>query len=201
MQHILEFSQIQHFKETGYLELEAIVSEKDLKQLEFLESVDSFLSAHDLRLRYPILEKILTSHLLRTVIAHLTDEKKFRLLFDQLIFYPIDPNYPASFCLEDLSFQGALIGMLIHLTGQPSNPDLLLPKKPGSGLFFQPKHLLDLSDFAHVQSGRYLMVGYGLPHTLYRFSEKDPHTHLLKKQGYGFGDFLKNPIHPLLFEK
>jgi hypothetical protein len=45
------------------------------------------------------------------------------------------------------------------------------------------------------------MIVYCTDKTVYVLEKRDPHTHALKKLGYGFGDRLEEKTHPIIFNR
>ena len=101
MKHIIEFSQIEFFKQHQYLELEGLLSDSRFKVLEeaiarkksevekkYLDRSEQFLHMHDLFRDIVDLKKFLTGPVVAHILANLTNEKYFRVCFDQLVFYP-----------------------------------------------------------------------------------------------------------------
>ena len=215
MKHIVEYSQIELFKTNQYLELEGLLAAAKLKELTNcinqelakirkiqIEPSSAFLHFHDLFKQIGILKKLLTSPAMANVISHLTNEKYFRLLFDQMLIYPKAKNFPDKLNLKnDLSFQGVILGALIQFEGTCESSNDYFPKQLGNITFFNPEFNLDLTDFLAPTSKEILLVGFGAQDSRYRFKESDPHTHLLKNYGYVFGDPLTNAHHPLFFCK
>lgn len=214
MKHIIEFSQIEFYKENRYLELEEILSESKFQSLVYeiikkrsqIKSKHSdhssqFLNSHDLFRDIPDLKKFLSSAMIVNILNELCQESFFRLLFDQIIAYPLSDNYPSIINLNDLSFQGTVMGLLINLGGAEITSSHLFPKKKGNITFFDPSSPLILDEFKIPTSAEFLLVAYGTQDARYRFKEIDPHTHVPKNYGYVFGDSLTNSLNPLLFVK
>lgn len=215
MKHIIEYSQIEFFKTQRYLELEGVFNPKKIEEVN--KSIEAyqqktekklfdpsvrFLHYHDLFRTIESLKKVLTSRDLIQIMTDLTQEKYLRLVFDQLLIYPIAQSFPSSLNISsDLSFQGLTLGMLIQLDGASLTDCLYFPKQVGNVVFFDPTITLDLQQFLTPKSSTVLLVGFGGQETRYRFKESDPHTHLLKNYGYVFGDGLTNAYHPLLIAK
>ena len=213
MKHIIEFSQIEYYKQNRFLELagalkadrlhglvEAIRKEKSISDSKTYDKKEQFLQAHDFFRKIPDLKRFLTSPFIANVISDLTQESNFRLLFDQLIFYPMAPEYPQSLVIDDLSFQGMVIGMMINLGPIPAGKTAF-PSEFGNITFFDATLPIDLTGFSTPSGAEFLLVGFGRQEARYRFKEKDPHTHVLKNLGYAFGDHLTNASHPAFFKK
>lgn len=214
MKHIIEFSQIEFYKEKRYLELEGILSESKFQSLVFelvqkraqikknyVDRSLQFIHSHDLFMQIPDLKRFLSGPIIANILSDLCQENFFRLLFDQIIAYPLADNYPTAVNLNDLSFQGTVMGVLIHLGGSEIESCHLFPKKKGNITFFDSNSPLILDEFKIPTSAEFLLVAYGSQDTRYRYKETDPHTHVPKNYGYVFGDGLTNKIHPLLFVK
>ncbi len=214
MKHIIEFSQIEFFKQHGYLELEGLLSDSKLNFLKeaikikkneieknYFSSEEHFFHFHDLFTKSEELKKFLTGPTIAHILTYLAHDKYFRICFDQLIYYPLSQNYPNPLKIDDLSFQNMKMGLLIHISGEPIEELPIFPKTRGSATFFDPKVLLDLTPFYKPTGSEFLLIGFGSQDSRYRFKETDPHTHFLKNYGYVFGDPLSNQTHPIVFEK
>jgi hypothetical protein len=213
MKHIIEYSQIEFFKTNRYLQLEGMVKESRLDSIcqkinhkkSQIAKIDhdhqsQILKMHDLFRDIDELKKFLTQQTMAHVLADLTQESAFRLLFDQLLAYPLPASLPNPLCVADLSFQGAIIAGILHIEGKESE-DTIFPSKRGNITFFDPTINLDLNSLIEPSSSEFILFAFGLNESRYRFKEKDPHTHLLKNRGYVFGDQLGNQTHPLFFVK
>ena len=75
----------------------------------------------------------------------------------------------------------------------------IFPYEPGSGIFFNGNAAFSSEALSKGAHQLYLLIAYTAPVTVYRAQGKDIHTHSLKKLGYGFGDRLTAPKHPIIY--
>jgi len=85
-------------------------------------------------------------------------------------------------CLDDLSSVKPTIGALLI---SENGSHFIHPNCP----FSQIENI----------SGYCLIIAYARDKSVYAFNPKDPNKHLLKNDGYAYGDHLKNETNPLLF--
>ncbi len=127
--------------------------------------------------------------LMRRVYAEialgLVDKDYLRLVYSQTLVSPLT----AEQTLQDISsFSMLEVGMIIVLESESV--------KPGSGIFLTPD-----CPFERLPSfTKGVLVVYAAQESRYIFNPNDPHTHYLKKLGYGFGDNLNVTTHPLLYK-
>jgi hypothetical protein len=207
MRQIIEFSQIDFFKKNRYLELDGLFKSNDFETitmaLHALNPPKSSASAdlHNCYLNIPLLKRWLIAQPIAQILYDLSGLQQFRLLFDQVIEYPLYPKSPSSLVLDQLSFQGVVMGLLININGFPVDGHPLFPSHKSHVTFFDPTLMIDLQPFKTPTGSKFLCVGFGTLQTRYRFEPTDPHTHDLKKLGYVFGDVLDNRFHPVFFKK
>ncbi len=131
-------------------------------------------------------------------IALVLAGKKMLRLGADLKVSPEEKPQKMGACTEFFSVQGLQIGCIIAKeTAQqaPSPIGLLpLPSQPGNVLFFRANLLLD---WPHCPPADLYLATFALPNAVYVENRKDPKTNDLKKQGYAFGDLLRNDTHPL----
>lgn len=203
---------IHFFAENGFIELEEIIStaeaavlcsaidallEKRMKKIIDMHTpVELFKSGRDLWKHSPVIAKKSMSRSFAALMASLTLAKGVRLAYDQAIRTTKQPGeiFPFPCPLQEVScFQPLLGGMLLRLKDDPNAPDFL-PKKIGSALFFQASVPLPWNAFTQTQDQSFFLLAYAPENCLYVLEPKDPHTHDLKKEGYGFGDPIKTPL-------
>jgi hypothetical protein len=169
-------------------------------------SLQLFMAGRDLWRASPLLRKLAVQSKLADIAADLTEERAFRLGYDQYLSHPSphldkgEPDHPyvrmtlQPVTLEAVScIQGLLCGAMICLkecTSESSH----FPSSAGNVVYLDPKAPLDLSKAA----GEYLLIVYARAKALYILQPNDPHTHVLKQLGYVFGDSLASKWHPQL---
>lgn len=119
-----------------------------------------------------LLKKISLSPQLAEIAAVLSHKKSLRIAYDQRI--------QGEFKFLNHSIK-PVIGLFV----------LLENEKVGNVIFFNPK-------FPPEKLANSFVIVYCEPKTQYLYEPKDPHTHLLKKLGYTFGELLRNDTHPLI---
>jgi len=112
------------------------------------------------------------------VMAELSHEKRVRLGGFEMV-----TTLPERSLDESKSLQGMVGGVAICLEGETS----------GSAHFFSAT-----KSFAENEESLYLVIAYAKLDAVYVYNADDPETHALKKQGYGFGDRLRDETHPVL---
>ncbi len=206
--------QIQYFRDHSYIELEDLLSEKQLVALRnetliHLSSksyLENFMAGRDLYRKNAFIRKLITSQQLTHLASALTNHDHLRIGLDQLLTslppYENPDNLPHLFRgrynLDQMcSVQGLVCGLLLNIDAE--NPPSSLPSKPGNGVYFSPHWPIDFQEILTIPHQKYLLVVFAKQHSLYRYQPLDPATHELKKLGYGFGDTLQHEHHPLLF--
>ncbi|KIC77211.1 hypothetical protein DB41_CR00050 [Neochlamydia sp. TUME1] len=171
-----------------------------------------FLCGRDLYRKDERIKKQVLNRRLAEIAQELMEARGLRIGYDQLLVGQsgqANVNTDALYnqflqsvgSLQDKScVQPLVCGLVICL--QPSSsleiPPVILPQTLGNGVFFKPDLPLDLSYLSHAQGGRYLMIAYAKPRSIYVLNDKDPHTHSLKHRGYVFGDRLSDKLNSLI---
>ena len=115
-------------------------------------------------------KKIIAEKRLGKIAGELTSSKTIILAFDQKL-------EPGHYSLQTMSCLRPLVcGLLLNLVSRKGSfvADAFFLKEPA------------------------LLIAYGGERTLYTLNPSDPHTHLLKKQGYVFGDVVNSSTHPVV---
>jgi hypothetical protein len=114
---------------------------------------------------------------------------------------PGEPLFPEPFCLQKVScFQPICGAVFLRLSDDPTPPPIL-PQKAGSTLFVGPNFPIPWSSFLQQTPSSFFLIAYCTDRTVYVLEKRDPHTHALKKLGYGFGDLLEEKTHPIIFNR
>lgn len=170
-----------------------------------------FLHGRDLFRENDLLKKQLLHQRLAEIAVELTEERSLRMGYDQLFVgeskQPLFSTVYDQFLhqegtLHDKStITPVLCGLMLCLEPSVSeqNSSVLFPKTAGSGVYFKADIPFDLTFLSHAEGGRYLLIAYAHPRTVYILNEKDPHTHALKHKGYVFGDRLSDKLNPLIY--
>ncbi len=225
MRLVLTSQQISFYREKGFIEFENLLSLEESKRARlsakmFFEKTlniapDEFIShpvssfieeGRDLFLQDAYLKKITLRRSLAEIASSLSQAKILRLGFEQVFYtnaqmYPpfASPFYPKDY----FPLQGLEILLCIRLSfsKKESEENSFLPKNQGSGLFFSPESLLDLRPIFTTSSQYFLWIGYVNKGARFIEKEKNSFSFYLKKQGYATGDLLKEPHHPIVFQK
>jgi hypothetical protein len=180
-------------------------------QLPRQESNDLFLQGRDLFRQEDSIKKLVLHRRLAEIAVELTEARSLRIGYDQLLPGEPKPPYIDTAYNQFLMNPGTLqdksclipviCGLIICLEPSPDEeaPSPLFSKTPGNGIFFKADLPMDLSNLTQSPGGRYLLITYVDPRTVYVFNEKDPHTHHLKHIGYVFGDRLSDKLNPLIY--
>lgn len=174
MRYTITTSQLSYFETEGFVELEGLYTEDEMKELKSLFSLAHQVNAsgRDLERENPPLTAALHLPKLGQIANQLTNVKPLRLAFTQL--------YPP-FSVKGLHAVSSISELVVGV---------LLDPETGAALFLSPKAEIDLTGF--------LLIGIAKATARYVLQENDPHTHLLKKLGYAFGDKLLDATHPLI---
>lgn len=218
-----------HFQTQQFLELEDVLTTQqlvDLKQTientllqttgqkkSFLTLDHLFTVGYDLHQHNESLKKWVTNRQFSEIAATLAGEKVLRLGYDELFPCPrktssarcyID-NLPYKGKLSDISaIQGVVCGLVICLQGfqeeieTPLN-NSIFPKKEGNMVFFSPEKEIDFKELQHRIGQEFLLIVYAGKTAIYALNEKAPHAHVHKRQGYVFGDRLKDHLNPIVY--
>ncbi|MBS0615683.1 MAG: hypothetical protein JSR58_03930 [Verrucomicrobia bacterium] len=132
--------------------------------------------------------------------AELFNAKQLRIAFDQYLrtLQPTNSPLKEAYTLQQIScFQPIVGGLLVRLTPD-AHPPLMTPRSVGSALFLSPDLLVPWPALFQNPDQAFLLIVYVPLRSRYVLEPQDPHTHALKKLGYGFGDSIQDATHPLL---
>ncbi|HAZ15751.1 MAG: hypothetical protein A2Y28_02555 [Chlamydiae bacterium GWC2_50_10] len=201
MKQTLSPQQENFFQKNGYLELEGLLNEADCK--EFLQRRSKLCpNGRDLGQRDSWILSLAKRRSWTHFAKELFQTPFLRLALDHY-FQSSLPFLQGLTLNQAYSFQSLLGGLLLRLTDSlPSQekrePLSSLLETPGNGLFFSADTLLDRTRLNILSGQSFWMIGYGTRSTLYIYNAADPQAHLLKAEGYSYGDRLSAPRHPLL---
>lgn len=179
-------------------------------QLIHQQSQDIFIQGHDLFRQDEVLKKILLHRRLAETALELTEARSARMGYDTLLVGKAQESSENSIYDQYLSQEGNLqekssmtpiiCGLMLCLE-PPQSSDKISPlfsQTAGNAVYFKPDIPLELKDLLDIKRGRYLLMAYVDPRTVYILNNKDPHTHTLKHLGYVFGDKLSDTLNPLI---
>lgn len=162
--------------------------------------IDQYMQGRDLWRESDPIRKVVCARGLAQLASELLDAKQLRLAYDQ--FYPAGGELKGNLSLREFSsMQGVIGGAILALTNSEKDPHVLsvFPAHAGSISFFKPDLVVDFQELSQRHTGEFLMFVYTAATTVYVLQEKDPHTHSLKRLGYGFGDKLAEGWHPTVY--
>lgn len=177
MRYTITSAQLSHFQDHGELEFAELYSEEEIQHLSALLE-ESFLkntTGRDLERDSSELYKAIRLNRLGQVASALFGEKTIQLAFTQLYPHFLTDTLEESSCVTEI-IGGALI--------DPESGDVI---------FISPTYSIEFTGF--------FLLAFAAKNARYKYQENDPHTHLLKKLGYGFGDQLDEKTHPFLIQK
>lgn len=180
MRYTISSPQVSHFRRERFLDLEGLITEDEALALrEALDhALDANPSGRDLERKDPVVKKGLHLTRLGQIGSALFGRKRLRLAFTQ---------YPP--CFETASFEE--MSSITEVEG-----GCVIDLLSGKVIFYPADEVIDFEAFAHP----IIILGISKEFGRYKLQEKDPHTHLLKKLGYGFGDKPTEATHPLILK-
>ncbi len=204
------------FSKQGHIEFEGLVTSDELESLcQALDEVlnkrisqgkkpptEPFLHGRDCWREHPIVKKIVFSRKIAQPIAQLTRKKTLRIGFDHYFKTPAINPFPQPITsLQDGSCIKPLVcGLLLRLTDGPLASGRTAvtpcPSQAGNGIFISPSLLIEWEPLFRLENQKFLLITYIGNQALYILEKRDPLTHLLKYQGYGFGDHISPATHP-----
>lgn len=208
--HWIEFEGLLSQEESALLsEAGAALLAKHLKtlpkDLAKKTPMELYRNGRDLWKEDPAIKRVSLKSQFAEIGAALCNQKNMRIAYDQFLYRgdEIPSLYKTSYSLQEISsFKSLCIGLIIRLSHphERAYQDVLpLPKKVGSGVFFDPKTPLCLDALSQETLASFFLIAYCPNRTFYAYEKNDPHTNVLKKEGYEFGDPLRNDTHPILF--
>ena len=181
--------------------LEAVVMDRaDTKEI-VQETI--FEHGRDVSRKSTYCKKLLYTKSLAMFAAELCQKRSLIFGFDQYYVahdsLALIATQEQSFTLEKSSIQGLVCGMVLCLQA-PDNAESegILPKVPGSVIFFDTNCTLQHTTMKEETPFRYLMFTWADSKAVYRHKDEDLQMHALKQLGYMFGDQLKRQTHPIL---
>lgn len=179
MRYVVTSEQFDHFHQMGFIDFEAFFRKSDIDLLTQLldAALEKVPTGRDLQREDPTLTKALKSSKFRQIATQLFRKNRLRIGLTQY-----STCFEGTASIKEISpLSETLGGCLIHL-------------KSGGVTFYDERFPIDFSSFEKPS----LFILISSDKARYQYAEKDPHTHLLKKLGYAFGDRITNDTHPLL---
>ena len=200
--HYIEFENLVDNGDDIHAHIDQVLAKRTKKFVETQTPKELFMAGRDLFRDDPILQKASLSRHLGQIASILFNTTPVRIAYDQSLRTTTltgSPFVQPTSLTQVSCFQPILGGAIIRLSSDPHSPDFL-PKKAGSGVFFEPNFVLPWSSFFQTPHQSFLLICYTTEKCRYVLNPEDLHTHALKKLGFGFGDALKNETHPLVFK-
>jgi len=194
MRYTITSQQFDFLRKEKHIEFEGFFSETRVEMLKSLLDAarEKNPTGRDLERNNRSLYKALKFSKLGQATAALFNKSKLKVAFTQ--YYP---PYHSIDALEDLSCITELVGgALINLSSEPMPDFPYLPMEAGDIGFYRREFPIDFTELEIPV----LLIAFATQNSRYKLQEKDPHTHLLKKLGYGFGDTLLEETHPLIIK-
>lgn len=220
MKHLLIEKQLSHYREKGFIEFEDFLTQEEIALIEnevmgtFSKKRGSvpnpapeqtYVIGKDLYLENEKIKSFCVKKKLTDLAKALCNETLLRVAFDQAFLFDkaYTPPFPYETSLESIfSYQGLMCLVVIQLKNTKVNADedalleaSLSPLKKGNVLYINPKSVLDIKPLFEEDTKLY-MIGYTKVKSQYIANKLDPLSHVLKKRGFTFGDFLTEEFHP-----
>ncbi len=177
------------FHHHHYVEFEDLLTPKEVDGIE--DAIGS--TKHDLWRTDGRIKKVVLSPSLAEVASNLSKIRPLRIGYDMLIDGPVSKE-PLNL-IEMSSIRKVVCGLVIQLS-RYDGEDPIVPKKRGSGIFFNPFFPLSFPEGCHL-----LFIAYAADIAIYIQEKRDPNLHALKKLDYGFGDRLTSTTHPIVYNR
>ncbi len=177
------------FHHHHFVEFEDLLTSEEVDGIE--ESTGS--TKHDLWRTDDRIKKIVLRPTLAEVASNLSKKYPIRIGYDLLIDGPISEK--SLNLIEMSSIRKVVCGLVIQLSNYDGE-DPIVPKKKGSGIYFNPFFPLSFPEGCHL-----LLIAYAADVAIYIPEKRDPNLHALKKLRYGFGDHLRSETHPIVYKR
>ena len=204
LQGILPLAQVASLKKHA---IEALEKKLNLSfaKIQKKPSRELFLAGYDLWRSSDPIKKIVHKNAIATVASELFQTFPLRFGFDQ--YFLIDENsispFAENFTLQETSCLSPIAGALILPLEDLSAPlpFFPMPENAGSGLFISPSLPIPWKELFATPGLNFIMIAFAPKKTFFLADTRDPHAITLKKLGYVFNEFLRNPTHPILLNK
>ncbi len=187
--------------EEASLQADTILSARLHRMIDNVSSPELFKVGRDLWRQNATIKRLVQNRTLAQLAGGLFGKKTLHLAFAQLLRTTSRIGFPGlTACpLQQISCIHPLAGAaLIRLSGtNTSSP--LLPTQPEDVVFLTPDLPIPWEIFFQEPHHSFLLIAYAPPRAQYLLNKQDVHTHDLKKLGYGFGDAICPPHHPILY--
>ncbi len=213
----------QFFNRHGLIEFEETFSSEDLEQLssklqsqlarslggkplEISSNVELWKAGRDLWLQDSTIQKILTKSQIGAIASFLFKKRPLRLAYTQtLLNQSSDIPLTQSFTLNDISSMTPILGgaLLCFHSSSTHEDEGLLPdltkQRTGRIIFFSATQPIDFPSLFAQKGLHCLLLCFAPAKLRYKLQPLDVSTHILKKSGYVFGDYIKEKEAPYLY--
>jgi len=210
MRYLILDSQINFYKEHGYIEFEDILSEEECEILKNeigyilekenitnLDPKEVYKRSRDLFRKSEKIKKFTLNRKFASIASSLSGIGKLRIAFDQTFFFMKKNIFEKNGPITNInSLQGIVNFMLLKLDDSEPKKIGIFPKKKCGCVFIKSKTLLDFDDL--FSNEEFFLIAYGDLKTVFNPNHKDPNVNFLKQFGYSYGDTLKDATHPIL---
>lgn len=207
--HFIEFDHLLTQEESELLKTHATTQlatllKKKPEELIQKKPLELFMAGRDLWKTDPVIKKTLLHPRMNNLAISLFKKNPLRLAYDQFIFtskYPESPYREKLSLQQNSCFNNVVGGLILRLSfdssSLPEEP-CPIPRNVGNGVFLDPTLPIPYETLFQTPNQCFYLIVYCADKTLYKLEKRDLHTHALKREGYAFGDFLRNHTHPLL---
>lgn len=208
---ILEIEDLLSINEADQLCLKAealILKRLSQKPLDLASNLELWKAGKNLWKDDPVIKKILFRLQFGEMSHFLFKKRPIRLAYAQTLFTENteDCLFSQNETLPDICCIGPLLGgallCLRPIENQETEthllPNLALTKK-GRVFFFSDKYPIPFPELFKQKGLRTIILYFSPGKVRYKLEPKDPLTHALKKEGYAFGDLLKEETCPYLY--
>ena len=177
------------------------------KPLNLASNLELWKAGKDLWKEDPEIKKILFRLQLGELSHVLVTQRPIRLAYTQGLFTgdKQDSLFSETENVQNISCMGPLLGGVLLCLDTPSEqeevqllPDLKTLAK-ARAFFFSGEYAIPFAELFKQKRLKMILLCFAPGKIRYKLEPKDPHTHELKKSGYGFGDLLKEEICPYLY--
>lgn len=217
MKFTLDKSSLETFNKTRMLELEGLYSPEKVREINreidalipkdkigFREEIMKF--GRDLTRKSESFKRAIGFNRLGEIAYELISVRPLRLAFDQVIVAAsnsFDEQRATTFLNDTGSLNQKsgineiVLGVIIALNAKEEN--LPFAGTEGRAVFFGPDIPIPFEFLKNRLADRYLLIAFSTVHAQYLYNDNDPQNHYLKKEGFVYGDRLKDSTHPIIY--
>lgn len=147
-----------------------------------------------------VASRLVQNRAMAQVGADLFKESRLLLAFDQSLRTTADVGIrmePQT--LAEMSCIQPLAGAVVVRLKGSAMPSSILPAAPTDVVFISPHYPIPWPLFFQESHHSFILIAYAPPKAQYLLEKRDLHTHELKKLGCAFGDRIRPPVNPIVF--